>query len=149
GFTIFQFAFIAFSSSTSTYTSSLAGDSCFANKFADASPQNKKKVSTFIDQIFSGGGTYYSTALTKAFAFFQSEPADLDRVILFMSDGAPSDSASVIMSTQIRGNERLNNSVIIMTYGLGSADFTVLTHMAQNNGAAYGITKTLGVPDAR
>ncbi|XP_078487608.1 VWFA and cache domain-containing protein 1-like [Ciona intestinalis] len=144
-----RFAVIAFSNAPQTYTSSTTGYECFATSFADASPQNKKKVADFVDTIFSAGGTHYGVALRKAFSFFQRESTVSDRVILFMSDGVPTDEPTTILSTQIRENERLNNSVVILTYGLGSADFTVLRNMAANNGEFYGISKTSNASEPR
>nr|XP_026690878.1 VWFA and cache domain-containing protein 1-like isoform X2 [Ciona intestinalis] len=116
-----RFAVMAFSSIFVPFRSTVASDQCFATTFADASPQNKKKVEDFVDTISSGGGTNYAPALQKAFSFFQQEPSVSDRVILFMSDGIPNDPGSTILSAQIRANEQLNNSVIILTYGLGNA----------------------------
>ena len=43
----------------------------------------------------------------------------VDKVILFMSDGRPTDNEDEILRVISSENAKLNNSVIIQTYGIG------------------------------
>ncbi len=45
-----------------------------------------------------------------------------EKVILFLTDGVPSDSTTTIMNTLSIKNALMNNTVIMMTYGLGSSE---------------------------
>lgn len=43
-----------------------------------------------------------------------------DRVLIFLSDGVPTDDESSILSILKERNAKLNHTVIVMTYGLGN-----------------------------
>lgn len=70
------------------------------------------------------GGTYYGRAFTKAFdLLYASKPqnrSSTKQVILFLTDGYPSDSSGTFMAAIKDGNAKLDNKVIIITFGLGS-----------------------------
>ncbi|XP_076812144.1 VWFA and cache domain-containing protein 1-like isoform X2 [Clavelina lepadiformis] len=132
-----KFTVVAFSTNAQpTNVGDTANDDCFSSTLAFATPGNIKKVSGFIDSLIADGSTYYAKALDKAFNFFSTDvesrnSTKLDRVILFMSDGQPSEpSTSTIFDTLRSRNAEVNNSVVILTYGLGSSDFDVLEDMA-------------------
>ncbi len=42
-----------------------------------------------------------------------------EKVILFLTDGQPTDSEDTIAAALRKGNEALNNQVILLTFGLG------------------------------
>ena len=70
------------------------------------------------------GGTYYGRAFTKAFdLLYASKPqngSNTKQVILFLTDGLPIDSSGIFMTAIKNGNARLDNKVVIITFGLGS-----------------------------
>lgn len=70
------------------------------------------------------------------------------RVILFLTDGAPSDEKTELIFETIRDrNFELNNSVIILTYGFGNADQAILEDIAKQNTAKYGVPANTSVGD--
>ena len=70
------------------------------------------------------------------------------RVILFLTDGAPSDEETKLIFQTIRDrNFELNNSVIILTYGFGNADQAILEDIAKQNTAKYGVPANTSVGD--
>jgi len=71
------------------------------------------------------------------------------RVILFLTDGAPSDEKKELIFHTIRDkNFELNNSVIILTYGFGSAvNQTTLEDIAKQNTAKHGAPANTSVGD--
>ncbi len=74
-------------------------------------------------------------------------PAEKDpsrrKVIVFLTDGKPKESAKDIMQTIKRKNAELNNTVVIMTYGMMSEDLDlqILRDIAEQNGTRYGVPK--------
>lgn len=135
-----QVAVVTFSSSASVMGVSNRKEGCFGRELALATTENVKSIVQFIDETTAGGGTLYGAALEKAFQFFDASTSggNRDKVILFLSDGQPSDSRVDIIRTLKERNGRLNNSVIVMSYGLGNADFSVLREMANEAGTLYG-----------
>ncbi|XP_076811760.1 VWFA and cache domain-containing protein 1-like isoform X2 [Clavelina lepadiformis] len=132
-----KFTVIAFSTfAETTVVDDIVNSDCFSSTLAFATPGNINKVSGFIDSLFADGSTYYAKALEKAFDFFTTDietrnNTKLDRVILFMSDGQPSEPfTSTIFDTLRSRNAEVDNSVVILTYGLGSSNFNVLQDMA-------------------
>ncbi|XP_076811762.1 VWFA and cache domain-containing protein 1-like isoform X4 [Clavelina lepadiformis] len=141
-----KFTVIAFSTYTETANvGDTANDDCFASTLAFATPGNIKKVSGFIDSLIADGLTFYSRALNTAFDFFAAdvETTDRDRVILFMSDGQPSESStSTIFDTLRSRNAEVDDSVVILTYGLGDSDFHVLEDMASETSSVIDESDT-------
>ena len=72
------------------------------------------------------------------------------RVILFLTDGAPSDGKTAIFQTIRDRNLELNNSVVILTFGLGGVDQetkSILQDIAMQNTAKYGISSNVSSAD--
>ena len=61
-------------------------------------------------------------------------------MIIFLTDGGPSDAASDIMQTIKTKNAELNNTVVIMTYGM-LKDLQILKDIANQDGSNYGVSK--------
>ena len=104
-----------------------------------------------IFSLFSGNSIYQkgfekACALLKASA--SKEPIkNKKRVILFLTDGEPSDrNVSLIFKTIRDCNLELNNSVIIFTYGIGTVSKEILIDIAIQNTTKYGFPpdKSLG-----
>ncbi|XP_039253634.2 VWFA and cache domain-containing protein 1-like isoform X1 [Styela clava] len=141
-------AVIGFSDSIVAMGSNNPIESCFGEELARATNENIQTINQFISEIRHGGTTSYALALSKAFDFFDGTPIKnkrAERVILFLSDGKPTDKPTELASgryifTDLKErNKNLNNSVILMTYGLGDDDFDILRAMASQNGTQYGI----------
>ena len=92
------------------------------------------------------GKTNYRMAFEKAFQLLKetaSENANkqVRKVILFLTDGAPSDEKRAIFQTIRDRNLELNNSVVILTFGFGGVDqetINILQDIALQNTAKYG-----------
>ena len=71
------------------------------------------------------------------------------RVILFLTDGAPSDSKETkdLFVTIRDRNVELNNSVIILTYGFDKKHEDILIDIANQNGTKYGVPANTSVGD--
>ena len=61
-------------------------------------------------------------------------------VIMFLTDGAPSDDKANIMQTIKNRNLELHNKVIIMTYGM-MLNKKILQDIANQDGTSYGVYK--------
>ena len=100
------------------------------------------------------GQTQYGLAFEKAFSLLKGSVSEESgekkkRVILFLTDGAPSDARKEQIFHTIRDkNSELNNSVIILTYGFGSAvNQTNLEDIAKQNTTKYGASANTAVGD--
>ena len=100
------------------------------------------------------GQTQYRLAFEKAFSLLKGSVSEESgdkkkRVILFLTDGAPSDARKELIFHTIRDkNFELNNSVIILTYGFGNAvNQTILEDIAKQNTAKYGASANTAVGD--
>ena len=111
---------------------------------------NRAAVKWFmiIETFFlSLGETQYRLAFEKAFNLLKgttSEDAGKPKrkVILFLTDGAPSDDKKAIFQTIRDRNLELNNSVVILTFGFGGVDqetMNILQDIALQNTAKYGV----------
>ena len=71
------------------------------------------------------------------------------RVILFLTDGAPTDSKEIkeLFVTIRNRNVQLNNSVIILTYGFDKNHKDILIDIANQNGTKYGVPANTSVGD--
>ena len=84
-------------------------------------------------------------AFEKAFSLLKGSVSEESgenkkRVMLFLTDGAPSDEKKELIFHTIRDkNFELNNSVIILTYGFGNkVNQTILEDIAEQNTAKHG-----------
>ncbi|XP_064634885.1 VWFA and cache domain-containing protein 1-like isoform X2 [Lineus longissimus] len=112
--------------------STLAG--CYSTGLAHASEHNIKTLKTFVQGLNPSGGTSYLKALNKAFDFFDAKASagNTEKVILFLTDGEPQEGHHKIIKVVKERQTALNNSVTIMTYGLGAdiGDAATLKGMA-------------------
>lgn len=98
-------------------------------------------------------------AFEKAFSLLKASSADdtgkpKKRVILFLTDGAPSDNENpgLIFQTIRDNNLELNNSVIILTFGFGGVDEKtkeILQDIAKQNTTKYHVPANTTVGDIR
>jgi len=90
--------------------------------------------------FFRAGGTHYTNAFTRAFDLFEGTSGGSGslrkKVILFLTDGTPSDSPSTIIQTIQTKNVELNNEVVIMTYGMFSS-VQILQDIANQEGHGF------------
>ena len=84
-----------------------------------------------LDDIYSSGGTNYEKAIEKAIEALDSVEDNSEKMILFLSDGESSLSASSL-------NEALANDIVINTVYIGSAtDNSLLQNMAEQTNGEY------------
>ena len=103
-------------------------------------------------RLFLSGNSIYQKGFEKACALLKASASEepnknKKRVILFLTDGEPSDrNVSLIFKTIRDCNLELNNSVIIFTYGIGTVDMEILIDIAIQNTTKYGFPpdKSLG-----
>ncbi|KAJ7382927.1 hypothetical protein OS493_031702 [Desmophyllum pertusum] len=96
--------------------------------------------------------TRYRLAFEKAFSLLKgSNSGELGnkkkRLILFLTDGAPTDPEIPIFETIKNRNFELNNSVIILTFGFGSADQAILQDIAKQDTTKHGVPANTSVGD--
>ena len=89
------------------------------------------------------GGTLYGKAFEKAFQLLKTSQGVSARkkVIIFLTDGKPTDGAGSIMQIIKNKNAELNNTAIIMTFGM-LVNVQILQDIANQDGSAYGVPKT-------
>ncbi|XP_078343118.1 VWFA and cache domain-containing protein 1-like [Oculina patagonica] len=126
---------------------------CYSEQLALAIPTNIRGMKSYVDGLVPEGQTQYRLGFEKAFSLLkgsissQSEKTK-KRVILFMTDGKPSDPKVELIFETIRDrNFELNNSVIILTYGFGDVDPEILEDIAKQNTAKYNVTANTSVGD--
>ncbi|CAK8690074.1 unnamed protein product [Clavelina lepadiformis] len=125
--------------------------SCYQDVMASATSINIRHLVEEIKNIVPHGQTFYGKALSLAFKFleeafhrdikrrktylkFPEIAMSRDRVILFLSDGQPSDRPSKIFKLIKFQNQKLFNSVVIMCYALGKGTFgAALQQMASQH----------------
>ncbi|CAC5388604.1 unnamed protein product [Mytilus coruscus] len=116
-----RFGVVAFSSTANIPGSSTISRECHGTELAKATPLNIKFMKSQVSVIRSGGSTNYEAAMKAAFKFFvntQDMSDNRGKVILFLTDGektAGGEPLDVIKEE----NKKINNSVVILTYGLG------------------------------
>ena len=103
------------------------------------------------------GKTQYRLAFEKAFNLLKASTSEdagepKKRVILFLTDGAPTDGEKPgpIFQTIRDMNFELNNSVVILTFGFGSVDQKtkkILQDIAEQNTAAHHVPANTSVGD--
>ena len=89
------------------------------------------------------GGTLYGKAFEKAFQLLKTsqDVSARKKVIIFLTDGKPTDGAGSIMQIIKNKNAELNNTAIIMTFGM-LVNVQILQDIANQDGSAYGVPKT-------
>ena len=70
--------------------------------------------------------------------------ASRKKVIIFLTDGEPTDAPREIMETIKTKNAELNNAVVIMTYGM-LQNLQILGDIANQDGTRYGVSKAADV----
>ncbi|ELT90476.1 hypothetical protein CAPTEDRAFT_196421 [Capitella teleta] len=116
---------VSFSDAANSATGSVNQIKCQKTELAIATPHNKKYFKSFINGLKGEGETYYKPALSLAFDFFSKINA---------RDGQPTDERTRVLSMISQRNAVLDNSVVILTYGLGElVDDEVLTKIAQQS----------------
>ena len=98
------------------------------------------------------GETKFVPAFEKAFDLLigsvsknSSSTKSTKRVILFLTDGDPTDSRTNLFKVIRNRNLELNNSVIILTYGFDRAYEEILIDIANQNTSKYGIPANTSV----
>jgi hypothetical protein len=117
------------------------GSTCAGSVLVPATTYNKETYCNFIDLQNSFGDTIYSLALDTAFNLFQNTGTNgtgschghrtdckqklfliiSDQVILFLTDGRPTDGSEQIIIDKIKEkNAEMGNRIVLLTFGLGS-----------------------------
>ena len=102
--------------------------------------------------MFYTGQTKFIPAFEKAFELLRGSVSKdtaktKKRVILFLTDGDPSDSKKSLFETIRNRNLELNNSVIILTYGFDNKYQEILIDIAYQNTTKYGVPANTSVGD--
>ena len=84
--------------------------------------------------------------LLKASALGESDKTKR-RIILFLTDGDPTDDNHLIFQTIRDKNLELNNSVIIFTFGIDAGNPEILTDIANQNTTKHGSLRNVSVGD--
>ena len=105
----------------------------------------KRRLITHLHQYFyPTGGTDYSKAFIRAFQLLKGSSAGKGsarrKVIVFLTDGQPNDAGKLIMETIKTKNAELNDTVVIMTYGM-LQNLQILRDIAKQDGTRYGVPK--------
>uniref|UniRef100_A0ABM0MXQ2 VWFA and cache domain-containing protein 1-like n=1 Tax=Saccoglossus kowalevskii TaxID=10224 RepID=A0ABM0MXQ2_SACKO len=133
---------------------------CYSYQLAAATSPNLNYLRGFVNSIQEYGSTHYSTAFEAAFDLLEAsrpQQGEPYRVILFLTDGEPTDDAAteydrkqMIMKVIQNRNLRMGNEVIIMTYGLGDdVGLDFLQDIALQNGTKYGVVPDTSVGEIR
>ena len=108
----------------------------------------------FVDALIScfTGDTRFIPAFEKAFELLKSlvsknSGKSKRRVILFLTDGNPTDSKTDLFRIIRDRKFELNNSVIILTYGFDRAYQEILIDIANQNTTKYGVPANTSVGD--
>jgi len=138
---------VSFSNTVETPgSSSDDGKSCYSEGLADATPINLEYLQDYVKSLYANGGTQYGNTFIRAFDLLKGSGSSLQnnfrrqKVILFLTDGEPNDDKSHIMRIIKDKNAELNNSVIIMTYGM-FVNAPILLDIANQDGTSYGVSK--------
>ncbi|XP_048728643.2 VWFA and cache domain-containing protein 1-like [Ostrea edulis] len=122
---------------------------CYGDKLVPVTRTTKQHLKDFINAEDATEGPNYAEGLRKAFTYFRynsSEEGFRDQIMLFVSDGdnnAGDNPLEVIRDE----NHRLQNRVVINTYGIGTGlntnDRQLLENMAKQtlNNNTYGYIK--------
>jgi hypothetical protein len=119
-----RIAVAAFSSDVEHST--MTSVNCQSTRLSMATAANKEALSNFVSTLQPGGLTYYTRGLQYTREFFlnselppggESSFSPRKPVLIFISDGTPTDSSSQIMNAQKNLMDQVPN-LVIMTYGL-------------------------------
>ena len=102
---------------------------------------------------FFKGNSIYEVAFEKACTLLKAAASEKNqknrkRVILFLTNGDPSDTNRSLIFKTIRDcNTELNNSIIIFTFGIGTVNQEILKDIATLNTKKYGFLADRTVGD--
>ncbi|KAL9960900.1 hypothetical protein ACROYT_G034408 [Oculina patagonica] len=128
-------------------------ETCYSEKLALAIPTNIRNLKDFVDNRHTfQGRTKFIPAFEKAFELLKGSASEdsgknKKRVILFLTDGDPTDSKKTLFETIRNRNLELNNSVIILTYGFDLGYQEILIDIARQNTSKYGVPANYSVGD--
>ncbi|KAK3750190.1 hypothetical protein QZH41_015424, partial [Actinostola sp. cb2023] len=140
---------VAFSS-TSRTPGRLDTSQCYDQYLAQATPANIANLKKFVSELYQGGKrfTMYSYALKSAFQMLMNskpdEQTERKQVVLFLTDGQPTNPKESIMREIVESNAVLGNQAIFMTYGIGDGNLEFLENMAKQEGYGYKWNATAG-----
>jgi len=95
----------------------------------------------------STGKSQYKLGFEKAFILLKASASEepdktKKRIILFLTNGHPSDNNRTLIFKTIRDkNSELNNSVIIFTFGIAADSAEILTDIAEQNTGKHGFPR--------
>ncbi|XP_077996294.1 VWFA and cache domain-containing protein 1-like [Glandiceps talaboti] len=117
---------------------------CFSEELAQATLANVEFLKDFISSLRPSGDTQYGKALREAFSLLRSsyteEDQQREQVILFLSDGEPTDSKRDIMREVKSSNEQMENKVVILTIAFGTnSGISFLADLAKQDFEKYNI----------
>ncbi|XP_068714502.1 VWFA and cache domain-containing protein 1-like [Montipora foliosa] len=147
-----QVGVVSFNDEASTYTGSGVSP-CYSERLAIAVPTNKKALKAYVDKLTGKGDSIYEVAFEKACTLLKATASEKNqknrkRVILFLTNGYPSDTNSSLIFKTIRDcNTELNNSIIIFTFGIGTVNQEILKDIATLNTKKYGFLADRTVGD--
>ncbi|XP_068714497.1 VWFA and cache domain-containing protein 1-like [Montipora foliosa] len=152
-----QVGIVSFSSDVSTPGANGGQSTCYGQRLALAIPANIRCLKDYVNGLSPHGTTRYRPAVKKAFNLLKASITDdagkqRKRVILFLTDGAPSEDEKLkpLFQTIRDMNFQLNNSVVILTFGFGSIDQKtreILQDIAKQNTARYNVSSDSSVGD--
>lgn len=152
-----QVGIVSFSSEVSTPGANGGKSTCYGHRLALAIPANIRCLKDYVTGLSPHGTTQYQPAFQKAFNLLKSSITDdagkqKKRVILFLTDGAPSEDEKLkpLFQTIRDMNFQLNNSVVILTFGFGSIDQKtreILQDIAKQNTARHNVSSDSSVGD--
>ncbi|XP_071949527.1 VWFA and cache domain-containing protein 1-like [Antedon mediterranea] len=137
---------VSFSTEASTPDSG-----CHSERLAEASAFNGLGLEAEINNISPSGDTYYVNAINLAFDLLESsipENQFRSQLILFLTDGIPTDSKDAVMETLLQRNQALLFKVTILTFGFGigiDESTGILSDIALQNYQKYNLTPDTSV----
>ncbi|XP_065176178.1 VWFA and cache domain-containing protein 1-like isoform X2 [Sycon ciliatum] len=123
-------------------SSSEAG--CFDSELGLVSPYSVRLLTRLVNGLNANGGTRYATAIEAAYERLdvpELRPERREKVIIFLTDGAPSDGSQVLPAQRIAA-AKFQYTVTVLTYALGPSisDPTLLSNMAaQRYGSGFSL----------
>lgn len=124
--------------------------SCQMDELSFATKRNIDQMNAFVDAVNADGATFYVDGLKMAMDMFKGtvppeseDPNDRLKILMFVSDGEPSDYGKEIM-TKLAEFMVQEPELIVLTYGL-DVTAAALQAMADHDYAKYGLdTNTTG-----
>ncbi|KAL9972842.1 hypothetical protein ACROYT_G019223 [Oculina patagonica] len=97
---------------------------CFGTTVASGIPANLAKLKQWVRELRALGSTFYAKAFKHAFSMFQNvtrnQGSGRRNIILFLTDGNPNDAEAGIYEAIDEGQARMNHTVQVNTYALGT-----------------------------